>query len=105
MGCFNIIRNVAPYGMESFCLGGKFERILNTCNMILDINRNVHIITGGSSYVLFISGIFSGLHLRQFLNILERPIICNYLIDNCMVDSDASNSPISYQYLIPNQKL
>ena len=37
VGRFNIIRNVAPYGMESFCLGGKFERILNTCNMILDI--------------------------------------------------------------------
>ena len=34
VGVFNIIRNVAPYGMESFCLGSKFERILNICNII-----------------------------------------------------------------------
>ena len=42
VGCFNTIRNVSPYGMESFCLGSKFERILNTCNIILDKSQCPH---------------------------------------------------------------
>ena len=103
VGCFNIIRSVSPYGLESFCFGSKFVRILNTCNNIYNLNS--HIIIARSSYVSFISGILSGLYLRQFLTIFERPFICNYIIDNCMVHSDASDSPISYQYSISNQKL
>ena len=105
VGCFNTIRDIPPYGMESFCFWSKFERILSSCKIILDINRNAHIITASSSYVLFILGIFSWLYLRQFLNILEWPFICNYIIDNCMVHSNASNCPISYQYFISDQKL